>query len=207
MPPHPPGQTYMHTVSPDDVKITPPHRPEKWRCAPYHPARAMAAPTPLIMVMVIAVNYIPMVLFNLDMGLSAGRVAVVVAFHLLLGLCMVSWLYTCCTDPGTAPASFQQQAMEAAERGEDVSICRRSGLYKPPRSHYDSVTERLTLNMDHFCPWVVNTVGFYNRKFFMLFLIYVNCTLLICLVSLAAMAPTMWPWMGSETAKRHWFTD
>ena len=25
---------------------------------------------------------------------------------------------------------------------------------------------------DHFCPWVINTVGFYNRKFFVLFLIY-----------------------------------
>ena len=35
--------------------------------------------------------------------------------------------------------------------------------------HYCSVTGRLTLNMDHFCPWVVNTVGFYNRKFFVLF--------------------------------------
>eukprot|EP00966_Prymnesium_polylepis_P064774 1502520-Prymnesium_polylepis.1 len=41
-----------------------------------------------------------------------------------------------------------------AAAGEPVQVCRRSGLYKPPRSHFDSVTQRLTLNMDHFCPWV-----------------------------------------------------
>jgi len=27
-------------------------------------------------------------------------------------------------------------------------------MYKPPRSHFDSITQRLVLNMDHFCPWV-----------------------------------------------------
>ena len=54
------------------------------------------------------------------------------------------------------------------------------------------MTERLTLNMDHFCPWVVNTVGFYNRKFFMLFLVYANLTMLFALFFRLGQAPTMW---------------
>lgn len=57
-------------------------------------------------------------------------------------------------------------------------------MYKPPRSHYDSVSGKLVLNLDHFCPWVANTVGFYNRKFFILFLTYTWLTCTYCFVVL-----------------------
>lgn len=31
------------------------------------------------------------------------------------------------------------------------SFCRRSGMLKPPRAHFDGVTNQLVLNMDHYC--------------------------------------------------------
>ena len=46
----------------------------------------------------------------------------------------------------------------------DWKVCQKTGRVKPRRSHYDNVSCRLVLNMDHFCPWVGNTIGFHNRK-------------------------------------------
>ena len=100
-----------------------------WRCAPCNGARCGASPTPLIVVVLIGLNYIPVVLYSLDLSVNVGTVIGVVIFHLLLGLMLLSWAYTCCTDPGTPPESWQRQMQALANRGESVQVCRRSGLY------------------------------------------------------------------------------
>jgi hypothetical protein len=40
--------------------------------------------------------------------------------------------------------------------------------------------------MDHHCPWINNCVGFWNRKYFMLLLIYVLLTAYYVLATMAA---------------------
>ena len=61
------------------------------------------------------------------------------------------------------------------ERGPyEWGYCKQSRGPKAPRSHYDHVTRKLVLNMDHYCPWMFNCVGFANYRYFVLFLFYVT---------------------------------
>ncbi len=50
--------------------------------------------------------------------------------------------------------------------------CKKSNGPKPPRAHYDRVTRKLVLKMDHYCPWMFNVVGWRNYRYFFLFLLW-----------------------------------
>ena len=50
--------------------------------------------------------------------------------------------------------------------------CRFCGKFKPDRTHHCRVMGRCVLEMDHFCPWVNNTIGFFNHKYFVQLLLY-----------------------------------
>jgi len=114
-----------------------------------------------------------------------------IAFNIIFVLAMVSFLRAVFTDPGYIPDSWSVHpddlesgertrlmpaVLQTQEKKHDgtVRICRKSkpAMYKPDRAHYCRVMQRCVLKMDHFCPWLNNCIGFYNHKFFVLFVAY-----------------------------------
>ena len=63
--------------------------------------------------------------------------------------------------------------------------CKICKCIKPPRSHHCSISGKCILNMDHFCPWMNNCVGYSNYRYFLLFLIY------LCFGAMYVMALTL----------------
>lgn len=117
--------------------------------------------------------------------------ACTVVFNLVFSLAMISFFRAVFTDPGAIPQSWEVHpddleggertrimpaVLQTQEKKHDgsVRICRKSRppMFKPDRAHYCRVMQRCVLKMDHFCPWLNNCIGFYNHKFFVLFIAY-----------------------------------
>ncbi|OMJ74009.1 hypothetical protein SteCoe_27155 [Stentor coeruleus] len=103
-------------------------------------------------------------------------------FHFSVFMLIWCFLRAMLTDPGIVPPlwGFYMGDSENKRR----RYCLMCHVFKPERCHHCSACNRCVLNMDHHCPWINNCVGFYNRKFFMLLLVYVLISLYMALISM-----------------------
>jgi palmitoyltransferase len=125
-----------------------------------------------------------------------------VIHHILIFFLMWSFAMSITVDPGRVPEWYARLEMERqgmhvpskimmiddaeykqlAEDAQGGSIekkldgsgrwCRKCVKVKPDRCHHCRVCQRCVLKMDHHCPWINNCVGYYNYKFFYLFITY-----------------------------------
>ncbi|XP_042451032.1 probable protein S-acyltransferase 14 isoform X2 [Zingiber officinale] len=166
--------------------------------------RALGSLMILVVLGVVGASYYAVVVSNYGPALFAGgfsslrSLAVLVPFHILLGLLLWAYFSVVLTDPGSVPSNWKpavdeeiaetapltgtefsgnilnlQQPGPLTDTGSPkIRYCRKCNQLKPPRCHHCSVCGRCVLKMDHHCVWVVNCVGALNYKFFLLFLFY-----------------------------------
>ena len=119
----------------------------------------------------------------------------------LATLALTSLARVALTHPGNPPPNWlalpayasrpRQEDEEAPLRADRViRYCKHCCDFKPDRTHHCSVLGECVLRFDHFCPWVGNTVGFYNHKFFLLFCFYTG--LLGSFALLCAVVSLLW---------------
>lgn len=112
-----------------------------------------------------------------------------VFFNFLFVMLVWSFVQTMTTDPGQVPVFWGFHLGDPEQKRR--RYCLMCNIFKPERCHHCSVCNRCVLNMDHHCPWINNCVGFWNRKYFLLLLIYVLTITYFVTFSL------LWDWLQS----------
>jgi palmitoyltransferase len=85
---------------------------------------------------------------------------------------MVLWSFWAAslTNPGNVPLKwgYDYNGMDVVKR----RFCLTCQCFKPDRCHHCSACNVCVLNMDHHCLWINNCIGFWNRKKFLLLIMY-----------------------------------
>jgi palmitoyltransferase ZDHHC9/14/18 len=102
---------------------------------------------------------------------------------------MASLIAAAVVDPGIIPKQTQKPKTEKGQQswikticGVQYKWCRTCYIYRPPRAKHCPICDNCVEKFDHHCPWVGNCVGFYNYKYFYLFLAHTWISLFIVCV-------------------------
>jgi hypothetical protein len=112
-----------------------------------------------------------------------STVLVVVLWLYALYVMLRAWL----SDPGILPrkqltyrqkksSGYRQsppnpQYVISSGRRVKLSYCSSCEMYQPPRTAHCIMSDSCVMRFDHFCPWIGNTVGQRNYRYFFKFLI------------------------------------
>merc|ERR1711912_222732 len=150
---------------------------------------------PFVVTLIITIPYIIYVFINCQMlledeapGPMFGVICLVI-HHILIFFLPWSFAMSITVDPGRVPEWYARLEMERQGMHVPSKImmiddqeykkldgsgrwCRKCVKVKPDRCHHCRVCQRCVLKMDHHCPWINNCVGYYNYKYFYLFIVY-----------------------------------
>jgi hypothetical protein len=137
----------------------------------------------LILAFLIITNYIYFVLFTWLPLTNKNNYpwVMVTIFHFLIIMVLWTLLIISRADPGQVPMYWGFCFGDSDNKRR--RYCLMCNCFKPDRCHHCSICNKCVLNMDHHCPWINNCIGFFNRKFFIQMLFYLNLTILYILAA------------------------
>ena len=107
-----------------------------------------------------------------------STIALIVLWICSLKVMLQAWL----SDPGILPrkqstyhqkksTGYRQSAPNpqyviSSGRRVKLSYCQSCEMYQPPRTAHCIMSDSCVMRFDHFCPWIGNTVGQRNYKYF-----------------------------------------
>jgi len=128
--------------------------------------------------------------FSFNAEFSRGGVFValfnVVIIHFWLIMIVYVYLLSVFVPGGEVPKDWTpenctEQELNEAKTRDDSIHCTKKAIwchdclnFKPPRTHHCRTCNKCCLKMDHHCKWTGNCVGYFNHKYFCLFLFYAS---------------------------------
>ncbi|KAG1711315.1 hypothetical protein DVH05_008568 [Phytophthora capsici] len=163
-------------------------------CCEWRAPKPLRYVLPCVIVAVIVYLYSSFVVFAHGRVLSAGASPwELLLFHSMTFLLCWSLTQTLRSDDSFLPRrtltkeQLDELKLYAADPDETqietkmngaVRTCRKCRALKPDRTHHCSTCKRCVLKMDHHCVYINKCIGYFNYKFFVLFLGWSSATCL-----------------------------